>query len=866
MAQPTWVTPAGNFGTFTEGVPILETFVATPSTGGWTLDYTILNGVFPDATVPFSLNPSTGVLTGTAAQVATTTEYSFTIRVYQYNGPSMEGFTDRTFSFFIQGITAPAFTTSAGALYPGPTFLPDSTWDPFQIGYTNPDPGTTAVVRVVDGTLPPGIEMDESGLIRGYADPSNTNYPFTLEVSSGSGSATRNFSIQVVDQTAPLRAPAILNTQPPSFTIPDNDPNKPYYLDSAGNIGTVSQGNYFIFKIIGDGFNSGNLSYIRGGTLPPGITDNTGYSSSNVQVTILNGGGGYAPGDQLFIDGADLGGASVINDLSFTVDTVSGSTLTGVTGFNGLNVESLEIYTPVTIQTGTGIGAGAIATVTKINPCWIMGNITVNPALTVATYNFDYYVGNVSNLLTSSTINFSVTVVAQDNNVPFDTAINWNTPENLGTIFNGSISSLNVQAVQAGGLELQYSVTSGSLPPDLTLDSNGDIVGRVAFETQGTVTPQGTSIDYTFTVEAQSILYPILTSSRTFTLTVYQKFDEPYDNIYIKAYLPVDERMILNSLLQDAYIFNPDYLYRPDDPYFGKSVDVVYQHMFGVPSSTIDTYIAAVQKNHYRRNITLGPIKTAIARDSVGNVQYEVVYSEIIDELVNPEGVSINKQITWPVPLGGASRVLYPASLENMRLQVQDSIGQETDSSLLPTWMTSQQEDGTILGFVPAWVICYTKPGYAEIIKNNIITPFSGPFIATATSSTDDTITCQTTAGFYPGMKVEFSGTTFGGITAGVQYLVYSIESETKFTITTSMLTGPVPLSTATGVMEFTHITWDYTLNILDFRIDRFEVSKAITYEYDPSTDTWSALPSSVDQTNSNDVYVYYKKNILSST
>jgi hypothetical protein len=34
--------------------------------------------------------------------------------------------------------------------------------------------------------------------------------------------------------------------------------------------------------------------------------------------------------------------------------------------------------------------------------------------------------------------------------------------------------------------------------------------------------------------------------------------------------------------------------------------------------------------------------------------------------------------------------------------------------------MTSQQANGSTLGYVQAWVICYTKPGYSSIIKNNI--------------------------------------------------------------------------------------------------------------------------------------------------
>jgi hypothetical protein len=55
-----------------------------------------------------------------------------------------------------------------------------------------------------------------------------------------------------------------------------------------------------------------------------------------------------------------------------------------------------------------------------------------------------------------------------------------------------------------------------------------------------------------------------------------------------------------------------------------------------------------------------------------------------------------------------------------MRTRVGQVLGQEFDSSLLPQWMTSQQENGSTLGYTQAWVICYTKPGFADIIKNNI--------------------------------------------------------------------------------------------------------------------------------------------------
>ena len=69
---------------------------------------------------------------------------------------------------------------------------------------------------------------------------------------------------------------------------------------------------------------------------------------------------------------------------------------------------------------------------------------------------------------------------------------------------------------------------------------------------------------------------------------------------------------------------------------------------------------------------------------------------------------------------GGFARILYPNSLVDMRNRVADVLGQTQSGALLPLWMTSQQTDGSILGYTQAWVICYTKPGYASEIVSNI--------------------------------------------------------------------------------------------------------------------------------------------------
>jgi hypothetical protein len=311
--------------------------------------------------------------------------------------------------------------------------------------------------------------------------------------------------------------------------------------------------------------------------------------------------------------------------------------------------------------------------------------------------------------------------------------------------------------------------------------------------------------------------YTIITSSsKSFTLNVLQEFSQPTDTLYIQATPSINDRQILASLLNNTSLIPSESLYRENDQYFGKATSVIYEHAYGIYASDIEEYLVAVTQNHYWRNITLGELKTAVAKNSAGEIIYEVVYSEVIDNLVNPSGVSIQQSIYWPRPIDlglgpwytsitdiytsyneelppgyytsrtpGYARNLYPNSLYNMRNRVGQVVGQVFNSTLLPLWMTSQQANGSTLGYTQAWVICYTKPGFADTIKANI------------------------------------------------------------------------------------ENNWDYTLNIINFQIDRFSVDKSATYDYNNTTipPSWDNLPSATptpDPLNSEDFYVLFpRKTIL---
>jgi hypothetical protein len=208
---------------------------------------------------------------------------------------------------------------------------------------------------------------------------------------------------------------------------------------------------------------------------------------------------------------------------------------------------------------------------------------------------------------------------------------------------------------------------------------------------------------------------------RRFTITVDRAYNEPYESLYVKCMPPQQDRNIISSILQNQGIFSQDLLYRPDDSNFGVAKNVSYVHAYGLSTATLDTYVTSLQLNHYPKQLTLGNIKTAQALDSSGNVVYEVVYSEIIDDLVNNQGVSVGKEVTlaYPVtdPLDGSTEIttVYPNSLDNMRNQVIDTVG--LVGRILPMWMTSRQANNQVLGYVPAWVIAYVKPGQSGRVK-----------------------------------------------------------------------------------------------------------------------------------------------------
>lgn len=679
MAQPVWQTPAGSLGTIPEGIFFRIPLLAEDPDGS-AIYYKLISGNLPSG-IQVDVNgyiigiPTSVVnIQGVPTEVAQDVTSRFAVRAYTtrvINGVTViNRLADRTFSLTVSGQDAPTFTTPSGVIG---RFYDGYAITDLQIEYTHQDPNEPVVVSIVQGSLPPDLTMDSTGLISGIVSPDAINpttakyfteYPFVAEVTDGKESDLRSYTIQIYDR-AGLRADTadeIGFTADSTFITADATPEKtPQMITPSGSIGTTRSDNYYAFKFQGQSVDGSPVRYNIN------LGSQVGFDSSGFDTT-----------------GFDKG--------AFTLP--EGLTLDPLTG-------------------------------------WLYGYI---PDLgeTESSYTFGIQLALVSNPLNVSQLYlFTLTVKGS-----LDTEVTWLTDSDLGPIDTGSISMFNISATNRAGVPLYYRLKSGSnsrLPQGLKLLTSGNIVGRASFNTfsldNNTTTFDSNSTTFdqqcNFVVEAYS-LDETINVSKEFTIKVIHEYTQPYENLYIKAMPPFTSRTIISDLLDNTSIIPTEFLYRPDDAYFGKATDVVYHHAYGLDSDTYDQYISSLFKNHYWKDLTLGQIETARALDSDGNVVYEVVYSRVIDNLVNSSGQSVSKEIPIPYPIDPGTLeeidVVYPNSLFNMRNQVIDVVGQV--SNILPLWMTSKQANGQILGFTPAWVICYTKPGKSKQVAYNVETEF----------------------------------------------------------------------------------------------------------------------------------------------
>lgn len=684
MPQPTWITPAGSLGTIPEGVFYSVQVYALADVQ--TVFYRLIAGSLPEG-VQFKANgaiegiPFRPTVQGVPAEVLVDVTSKFVVRAYTTTNNLKTGtidrFIDRTFTLTVSDQNFPEFVTPPGNIG---TFY-DGTAASIQLSYTGLDPGELPIISLVSGELPKGLTLNpNTGTISGII----------LPLEPLPGTPEPGFDATPFD------------AYPYSFSR--NSPNRNFEFTL--NIASPSASETLTLRTFS--------IYVYSKTTMVADTTDITADTTFVTADVINL---WSPIVTNYPTNGSIGTYRHDNFFAYQVEAID---------FNGDPIEFEFV-------------AGELPPNLQLDPLtgWIYGYLAQLGAIDI-DYNFSIRVrkSNYAELI-ANTYTYNLNVVGAIEN-----QVTWITGSDLGTINNGDVSTLSVRAATASGIPLQYRLDSGinpgpvynKLPQGLTLLPSGNIAGRVSFNTFAldggtttfdeekttrlTIDPTTFDSTYTFTVNAYSS-DGLISVYKTFTVFVNRAYNKPYNNLYVKAMPPLNDRALVSQLIENSDIFKPEYIYRKDDPNFGVAKSVVYWHAYGLNADTYENYISSLYINHYWKNLVLGQIETAQALDDNGNVLYEVVYSRVIDNQVNSRGQSVSKEITLPYPVdfyqnSTLIEQAYPNSLVNMRDQVIDTVGKV--SEILPRWMFSKQTNGQVLGFVPAWVICYCNPGRSREI------------------------------------------------------------------------------------------------------------------------------------------------------
>lgn len=700
MEAPVWITAAGSLGVVPEGKfyrIALEAEDPDDIGNPAAVTYSLIAGALPSGVqvntngtiegIPISVADFKGV----PSEVSENTESKFAIRVVDVDGQ----IADRTFTLTVSGQDKPTWITPPGRLG---AWLDGSEVE-YQLLATDLDPGDIITMTLVSGSLPEGLTLSEDGLISGFAIPLkplgitadprfdadgtsfdefpfgftstsiSQNYQFTVRLTDGKDIVLRTFEIFIHSHDNTTVDSDLILADSGNITADTITVRSPYITNHLDSIGRYRHDNYFAYKFEGEDPDGESIQYYMA----------------------------YEP---------ETPEASSVNNTFVTVDA------------DTITIDGLGIMAGLSIDLDTG---------------WLHGYLP-NIGLIEETYTFGIKVfkklsTDIESLLYMQTITLYGDI---------DTEVVWITDADLGVINNGDISTLFIEAVHAD-TELFYRLKSGEnnkLPQGLQLLPSGNIIGQVSFKTftldSGATTfeedfatrlggdPTTFDLTFRFIGEAYS-LDNIVSVTKEFTILVNREYDSPHSPVYCKALPPVEDRILIDTLLSNTTVIPTDALYRADDPNFGVTDRVVYNHAYGLAPLAIEEYFAALELNHYNKSLVLGEIKTARALDDNENIIYEVVYSQIVDTYVNAAGESVPPVIPIKYPAydnGSLVSEVYPNSLDVMRERLIDEIGQI--SKVLPTWMLSKQEDGIVPGFVAAWVIAYTEPGKSKFLQYNI--------------------------------------------------------------------------------------------------------------------------------------------------
>jgi hypothetical protein len=710
-----WSTPAGYLGTIPEGEYYSLQLLAE-SSSNLDITYSFISGQLPPG---MQLIPS-GYLTGVPTILSNVTidqfqTYEFTVRATN----SLGHIIDQYFYLDITSVNNPIIEPTTGITTNLGTYF-DGTFYKQQLTVIELNPNANIQWSIESGSLPPGLELSDAGLITGYIQP--------LQLVGAFGPAGYDGDLVtqgvVVEQEPFDYAPYDFNQL--------NQSKEYRFSIQAYDGANYDTQNYFIEVVSRTNF-SGDSSIVVNDTYLTVDSGNVYLPVIVYDTTVLPPARQNAYYAYKF-QGVDFSGDSLTYSIPSSAGTFDAYVTNVDIGFDSIGFDSYVLNTNSTTSNLPGL-------VLDANSGWLYGRVLPQSSA-IQNIEFGIIASKVINGVTyaSQPVYFTLPVLGDINNV-----IEWVSDTNLGTIDNGSISNLSVVAKTPSGADLYYFIYDSAgyparLPQGLTLLPSGDISGRVSFESfsvdrylttfdGGTTTVDKVCKFNVIVANNPTLSLATLSSIKEFEITINVIDNEPYDNLYLQAMPDRSQRQLFNSVINNTEIFDPEYIYKPLDPWFGIQPSLQMLFMSGLNPATLSAYQQAMVENYWTKTYQFGDIKTAVVLDKNYNIEYEVVYVEVIDpeENNNQQGAELVVDLSthdanpYIDSSGNTKNIIYPNSSANMMTRLQTGVGYY-DQSSLPDWMTSNQPGATAstfdapIGFTQAVVLAYTLPGKSNLI------------------------------------------------------------------------------------------------------------------------------------------------------
>ena len=532
-----------------------------------------------------------------------------------------------------------------------------------------------ATVTLIAGSLPPGLTINNLGVISGtpLLEPTPTTYDFTIRLQNVDGLVDRSFSITIEDTIPVWSITTDLGTYLPNTPVDISL----IVTDPGGTIKNFE-------KISGElplNLKINNFGKIYG------IIDNI------VTLTIY----------------------------TFTVRCVMNDTKILDRTFT-ITVNPLAIPGPVWI-TPAGVLGNILTnepysqTLLAIDP--LGGLISYSSAGLPVGLTLDPISGTISgSLLLPATVVYAFSVIATaglisvsrvfqlnaNNSTTFP--VTWTTPAgNVGSIKEGEKSLFGVRATTLGQW-IRYELNSGALPVGLTIDPNsGDIWG---------IANEQVSNDTVFTFEIKAYNETSY-ALRTFTLTLLNNYSPSAARTYITVY-GVDKLVWVDLFTTPEILYGN--IFREGDNQYGlieQPKILLTENLDNPLPDDIQHALAGVRRTY----LNLGRVEVAQAKEN-GSVVYEVLYRRIFDDSAGAAlGDFSNTVATTDINTGETlttslipPSVVRPGSLTNIRTHLL-TLGASGGTNMLPLWMQTS-------GWIPCIPFAHVKPSTGQAIADKI--------------------------------------------------------------------------------------------------------------------------------------------------